>query len=359
MLLVEQDIPKPAITQQVQQQQQKQKQQNTSALHTTNTITESLPVPSINNNKKKDSKKKPAKEPVQKEKYISNILYREDWKEKKYKKPPPETISTIMRNLIIDTSNNKSKDRVLLTAVVNSGMLDYTFNWIESLERTNQGGRFLVFAIDEGVYEALTERGYGDQVTLIPEDWFHVPLSSDFSRWKTNAYRPITHAKTLIVERLLYLDITVWFSDVDIVLLDQHARDVMLFQMNERHNTDMIFSQEVDQRTVNSGFYMIRSTYRTKQLMDSIINEQDKTTIFTQQKIMNGVLRSMFGRDLQKSPYRLLDMLLFPNGKYYFRLNLPYNLGIKPMMVHVNYIVGDKKRESLKAKGLWYIEEDE
>ncbi|KAI8889036.1 glycosyltransferase family 77 protein [Backusella circina FSU 941] len=264
-----------------------------------------------------------------------------------------------MRNVIIDTNNSKHKDKILLTAVVNSGMLDYTFNWIESLKKTNQDDCFLVFAIDEGVSETLTERGYGGQVTLIPEDWFHVPLSSDFSRWKTNAYRPITHAKTLIVERLLYLDITVWFSDVDIVLLDEHVRDVMLFQMNERPNTDMIFSQEVDQRTVNSGFYMMRPTYQSKQLMHYIISEQDKTTLFTQQKIMNGVLRSMFGRDLQKSPYRLLDMLLFPNGKYYFRLDLPYKLGIKPMMVHANYIVGDKKRESLKAKDLWYIEEDE
>ncbi|KAI9472054.1 MAG: nucleotide-diphospho-sugar transferase-domain-containing protein [Benjaminiella poitrasii] len=276
-------------------------------------------------------------------------------------------ITTILNNVIVEQETIKQYDakeqkkitkkqqlNVLLTAVVNSGMLDYTYNWIESLKRTNQDDRFLVFAIDQGVVDGLTKKGYGRQVTMIPNDWFHVPLASDFALWKSSDYRPITHAKTLVVERLLYLDITVWFTDVDIVFLSPHIRETILTQMAQRPNTDVAFSQEVDYRTVNSGFYMIKPTIVTKQFMGRVIQAQDATEVLTQQKVMNSVLKSMFPRDLLHSPYRLLDMMLFPNGNYYFRMNLPLKLGIQPLMVHANYLVGDKKKETLIKAGLWY-----
>ncbi|KAI7898232.1 nucleotide-diphospho-sugar transferase-domain-containing protein [Cokeromyces recurvatus] len=248
----------------------------------------------------------------------------------------------------------KIQVNILLTAVVNSGMLDHTLNWIESLKRTNQDDKFLVFAIDQGVVDELSRRGYGQQVVLIPDDWFHVPLASEFALWKSNDYRPITHAKTLIVERLLYLDVTVWFSDVDIVFLSPHIRETILLQMVERPNTDIVFSQEVDQKSINSGFYMMRPTPVTKQFLHRIIQEQDTTENFTQQRIMNRVLKSMFSRDYSESPYRLLDMLLFPNGRYYFKMEMPLKLGFQPLMVHANYLVGGQKKEALMKAGLWY-----
>lgn len=291
---------------------------------------------------------------------LEDVTYDKNWKPPKYTPPPQDTMLAIESNLIIEPvldskgKPTKKESRVLLTAVVNSGMIDYTMNWIESLKRTNQDDKFLVFAIDQGVVDELTIRGYGNQVTLIPQDWFHVPLASDFALWKTNDYRPITHAKSLIVERLLYLDVTVWFTDVDIVFLSPHIRSTMLLKMSERPNTHMLFSQEVDQRTINSGFYMMKPSAVTKQFMSYVVKEQDKPNALTQQKVMNSVLKSMFKRDLAAGPYRLLDMLLFPNGKYYFRMNLPKKLGLQPLMVHANYLIGDKKKQALKKAGLWY-----
>ncbi|KAI8971955.1 nucleotide-diphospho-sugar transferase-domain-containing protein [Mycotypha africana] len=283
------------------------------------------------------------------------------WQPLLYDPPPEETLMAIKRNIIVEEEIPKPGKEpqtynILLTAVVNSGMIDYTLNWIESLRRTQQDDKFLVFAIDQGVVDALTEHGYGAQVTLIPDSWFHVPLISEFARWKSDQYRPITHAKTLVVERLLYLDVTVWFSDVDIVLLSPNIRPLMLSLMAQRPYTDMIFTQEVDHRTVNSGFYMMKPTMLTKQFLHQIVIEQDKTEKFTQQKLMNEVLKVMFPRDIVASPYRLLDLLLFPNGNFYFRMNLPQRLGIQPLMVHANYLIGDSKKNSLKEAGLWYID---
>ncbi|KAG2205461.1 hypothetical protein INT46_002706 [Mucor plumbeus] len=291
-----------------------------------------------------------------------NYTFDPNWKQRNYAPPPPETLVAIMSNVI--TKKNKSfrlklksdvqEKKVLLTAVVNSGMIDYTLNWIESLRLTKQDDKFLVFAIDQGVVDELTLKGYGKQVTLIPNDWFHVPLASDMALWRSNDYRPITHAKSLVVERLLYLDITVWFTDVDIVFLSPFIRETMLAQMAQRPNTHMIFSQEVDHRSVNSGFYLMKPSKITKQFMDQIIREQDITETLTQQRVMNNVLKKMFPTDITLSPYRLLDMLLFPNGNYYFKLNLPKKLGIKPMIVHANFLIGDKKKIALIKAGLWY-----
>lgn len=286
----------------------------------------------------------------------NTTTYDKKWNPPNYTPPPQDTILAIEKNLIVEyLPDAKGRpNRVLLTAVVNSGMLDYTLNWIESLKRTNQDEKFLVFAIDQGVVDELTARGYRDQVTLIPQDWLHVPLASDFAQWKTNDYRPITHAKSLVVERLLYLDVTVWFTDVDIVFLSPYIRDTMLLKMSERPNTHMLFSQEVDQRTINSGFYMMKPSIITKQFMSYVVQEQDKPNALTQQKVMNAALKLMFKRDLASGPYRLLDMLMFPNGKYYFRLNLPKRLGFEPLMIHANYLIGDKKKQALQKAGLWY-----
>ncbi|KAK4513487.1 uncharacterized protein ATC70_005488 [Mucor velutinosus] len=285
------------------------------------------------------------------------------WQPKKYDPPPPETMMAIMNNVVTEKEkpsklnlySKAQEKKILLMAVVNSGMIDYTLNWIESLRLTGQDDKFLVFAIDQGVVDEVASRGYGKQVTLIPNDWFHVPLASDMALWKSNDYRPITHAKSLVVERLLYLGITVWFTDVDIVFLSPFIRQTLLTQMAQRPNTHMIFSQEVDQRSINSGFYMMKPSRITKQFMDQIIQEQDATETLTQQRVMNSVLRHMFPRDLTKSPYRLLDLLLFPNGNYYFKMGLPKKLGIQPLIVHANFLIGDKKKSALKKVGLWYI----
>ncbi|KAG0175911.1 hypothetical protein DFQ29_006807 [Apophysomyces sp. BC1021] len=278
-----------------------------------------------------------------------------EWTPKIYEEPDNITMAAIERNIIQDTY---SEGRVLLTAVVNSGMLDYTLNWIESLKKTNHD-KFLVFAIDDSLAHALITRGYEDHVVRIPPSWFHVALASDFVKWKSDAYRPITHAKSLVVERLLYLDITVWFSDVDIVLTSPYVSGVMLQKMASRPNTHMAFTQEVDHQSINSGFYVMRPTDVSKQLMQAVIHRQDRTVSETQQKIMNRAIHSLFPADYQQRPVLLLDMLLFPNGKLYFDRKLPTRLGFKPLMIHANYRVGDEKKMTLKKAGLWYLDSEE
>jgi Nucleotide-diphospho-sugar transferase len=262
----------------------------------------------------------------------------EDWTPKTFPAPEKKVVDIINLNVM-----NDSKDKILLTAVVNSGMADYTLNWIESLKKCDLEKHFLVFAIDDELVDLLTEAGYGTHVVKIPDDWFHKKLSGDFASWKVGDYTPITHSKSLVVERLLYLGITVWFSDVDIVFTNPSIYHYLLLKLKSRKDaktkqelTEVLFTQELEQRLINSGFYLMRPTNTNKRIIADSIDIQDKEPQVTQQTAMNRILDDM---DLgyHSSPIALLDLALFPHGRYYFENKVPTKFEMIPMMVHANY----------------------
>ncbi|GAB5592590.1 hypothetical protein Unana1_07490 [Umbelopsis nana] len=271
------------------------------------------------------------------------------WEERKYDPPSQHILNAINDNFL------EISERTLLIAVVNHGMLEYTLNWIESLKRSDIS-KYLVFAIDQELVNAMTEFGLADHVVLIPDEWRHVQLSGDFAKWKTTGYTPITHAKSLIVERLLYLDVTVWFSDVDIVFTSAHIYRHLMWNLKSRKEVHMVFSQETQQTSINSGFYIMRPSDISKRVMGRTIDIQDRIPKLTQQRVMNRVLSGM-NQDYRSSPMLLLDFMLFPNGHIFFGSKLPTSLGYEPMMVHANYRVGDAKKTSLQQVGLWYLDD--
>lgn len=268
----------------------------------------------------------------------SNPTKAEDWTPKYFPAPQKPVQNIIDANIITD-----KKDKILLTAVVNKGMFDYTLNWIESLKRTNLDKHFLVFAIDDELVNLLTNAGYGNHVVRIPEDWFHKKLSAEFAAWQEGDYTPITHAKSLVVERLLYLGITVWFSDVDIVFTSPAIYPYLMLKMRSRKDaktklelTEVLFTQELEQRLINSGFYLMRPTDTNKRIIADTIEIQDKEPKVTQQQAMNRILEDI-NLSYHQSPIALLDLALFPHGRYYFENKVPTKFDMTPMMVHANY----------------------
>lgn len=285
-----------------------------------------------------------------------------DWKPKNWGKLSPEIEKAIAYNI-----RETSKDRILLTAVANQGMADYTLNWIASLKKCGLDDKFLVFAIDETLIDTLTQHGYAKHVVLIPKEWLHTQLSDELEGWLSSGYTPITYSKSLVVERLLYTDVTVWFSDVDIVFTSPHIYDYLLQKLTSRKQTESLFSQETEQKIINSGFYIMRPTLTNKRILDVSIYIQDmeqkktdkgvkieKSKQITQQRAMNKVIDEL-DLNYQTSAIALLDLMLFPHGRAYFDRQIPTKYGLSPMMVHANYRVGDNKKKDLQKFGLWYI----
>ncbi|KAF1801592.1 chitin synthase III catalytic subunit-domain-containing protein [Mucor lusitanicus] len=281
-----------------------------------------------------------------------------EWKPKKWGRLSPEIEQAIEYNVrIAGGSGNKKADRILLTAVANQGMADYTMNWIASLKKCGLDDKFLVFAIDEEMVETMKKAGLGKHVVMIPKDWFHKELSKDFEGWLSDGYTPITHSKSLVVERLLYTDVTVWFSDVDIVFTSPSIYDYLLMKLNARKQTETLFSQETEQKIINSGFYIMRPTNTNKRILDASIyiqdTEQNKKPEVTQQRAINRILDDM-NLNYQTSSIVLLDLMLFPHGRAYFDRNIPTKYGMTPMIVHANYRKGDNKMKDLKKFGLCF-----
>ncbi|KAG2223740.1 hypothetical protein INT45_003464 [Circinella minor] len=272
------------------------------------------------------------------------------WKPKRFDDPDMTIQKAIDRNV-----RKENRDKILLVAVANLGMSDYTLNWIESLKRTEQDEKFLVFAIDAELQNILVAAGHANHVVKIPEEWLHKKLSSGFAKWLDNDYTPITHAKTLVVERLLYMNITAWFSDVDIVFTQKGIYRYLLDKLNARGSvTQVLFTQETEQKIINSGFYVMRPTDLNKRILDDTIVIQDKQPEVTQQRAINRVLDEI-DLSYHTSPIVLLDLPLFPHGRLFFERNVPTKYNMEPMIVHANYRVGDQKREALKNANLWYL----
>lgn len=272
----------------------------------------------------------------------------DEWQAKDFGKLTGPLATIIEKNL--------RSHKILLTAVANGGMAEYTLNWIESLKRTKQDGKFLVFAIDKELKDAMVAHGYEEHVVEIPPEWFHKQLSSEFAKWLDSSYTPITHAKTLVVERLLYHGVTVWFSDVDIVFTSPYIFDYLANKLTARKGgiTELLITQETEQKIVNSGFYLMRPSDTNKRILDDTIRIQDNEPSVTQQRAMNRVLDEM-NLSYHDSPIALLDLALFPHGRHYFERNIPHKFGMEPMIVHANYRIGPEKKKSLQAANLWYL----
>lgn len=244
--------------------------------------------------------------------------------------PPKELMKKINDNLL--------EDRVLIIATANYGMRNHVYNWIESLKRTGEE-KFLIFCFDKKLYEHLKLNGYGNRASLIPDIWFHQQVESDFKTYFSQEYRVITHSKTLVVQQLLYLDINVFFSDVDIVWLRPRMVEYVNTFLQIRPETHVLFQQEgLNQQEVNSGFYLMRPTIEMKKLLAETIYIQDTVDGKTQQGSMNQALDNL-NMDLRTTCVVFLDVLHFPNGYVYFDQDLPNKHGINPFIVHANYLV--------------------
>lgn len=250
----------------------------------------------------------------------------------------PESFADPPSELMDKINNNMHDGRVLIVATANYGMREYIYNWIESMKRTGED-KFVIFCLDDKLYTHLVNAGYESHAVQIPEMWYHQDVASNFEEYYTPQYRIITHAKTLVVQRLLYLDITVLFTDVDVVWLRPRTREYLKTFLDIRPDTHVIFQQEgLDERQVNTGFYMMRPATDMKRLLAETIYLQDTEEGLTQQGALNKALNDIV-MDIRTSSVVLLDVIYFPNGYSYFDNDLSKSLGIEPYILHANYRV--------------------
>ncbi|KAI8377416.1 nucleotide-diphospho-sugar transferase-domain-containing protein [Radiomyces spectabilis] len=249
---------------------------------------------------------------------------------------------------------NLQPQRTLIITIADYDNREYTYNWVESLKRTNET-RFIIFCMDEKMHQHLKHAGYEPQSILISNPWLHgLPKKTQQgsgAHW--------SDVSSFVIQRLLYFDITVLFAQVDTVWLAPRTREYLRTFLNIRLETHAIFQEaQVDKVYLNTGFFIMRPTEAMKRLLaDAVyiqnhrVKEQE-----SEQEALSVALQHM-PMDIRYSKISSLDVMHFPNAHSYFTHRLPQSRGVQPYIVHTSYLDPDKKKEILKDHDLWYIDD--
>lgn len=111
-----------------------------------------------------------------------------------------------------------------------------------------------------------------------------------------------------------------------------------------------MYDQDTD---INTGFFVARPTDLIKEVFSRTIQHIGRWGV--DQLAFNYEIRTIMQVKYSK-PFKGLDKLLYANGDVYFRKRLNEKLGIKPLIVHANYVEGSKKKMELLQRGnMWYL----
>ena len=104
--------------------------------------------------------------------------------------------------------------------------------------------------------------------------------------------------------------------------------------------------------SVNTGFQLIRSNYKTIYFYYEILKLIEKSDL-QDQKAYTLLLYHYYNYYLN---WIILDKSLFSNGWNYFILQMPQKLNIKPFIIHNNWIRGlSSKIHRFKEEHLWFL----
>lgn len=235
--------------------------------------------------------------------------------------------------------------------LTNAGYRDLTANLCASIERLSCNINLTIYTMDQESYDYFSGRGYvvvdvrQTEPYLVhnlpcPTDWVPYMAAQSQDIGARRRWSEATFNKIIVVYNELCTKDHVVFVDGDIVILrdpteqfEDTSKDIDLIVQNDECDNN-------DHSKWCSGFFYIRSTEFTRKIfnpatinVDSFINDQN-------------YLRSK-RKDLK---YKVLDLDLFPNGKY-FRTANPKN----PYIIHFNHDVGEGKIKRIKKYNHWYI----
>ncbi len=276
-----------------------------------------------------------------------------------------KTISNTTRTASIATTKIEVNDYIeiikqntvndlLIVSISNYGFKNLTLNWITNLHKLGFN-KFVVFCFDLELYEFLSEKGYKNNLAIVPSEWLDFKISKSFSSWATKDYNQITQAKPQIWYQLLKLKLNIFFSDSDVAWLNKNIIDHLKF-IYEYSTADLLFSVDQEHRNnyYNTGLFMAKCTSYSIDLFLNLINEQRKSPEHSIDQIV-------FSNMLKKTKFndsRIigLDPILFASGKVFLHDKLNKRFNLTPYTFHANYLVGmEAKINALKANNLWFL----
>lgn len=296
-----------------------------------------------------------------------------------HKAGPVGTVKALRTNppVIPDDSVNPRLAKILeevaiykeiVVVLANTNVLEMLQVWFTNIKRVGIPN-YLVVALDDRIEEFCKS----NDVPVYRRD----PDQGVDSIAKSGGNHAVSGLKFRVLREFLQLGYSVLLSDVDIVYLqnpfDYIYRDSDVESMSDGHSnhTAYGFNDVFDEPSMgwaryahtmriwvyNSGFFYIRPTIPSIELLDRVADRLSKDSKAWDQAVFNELLffPSHPGYDGLHASKRTMDMYLFMNSKVLFKtVRKDAKLKkLKPVIVHVNY--HPNKLERMNAVVEFYV----
>jgi lipopolysaccharide biosynthesis glycosyltransferase len=243
-----------------------------------------------------------------------------------------------------------SPDSIVFISVFNLGCIKIAENHLSSLKKVGIEN-YMAYVTDMESFAILTEKGYN--VSYFDAE---VKVKKEKQDFGTENFNDISYLRYNIINKLLKEGRTVWYLDVDtVVLFNLNALVSFFHTMND----DLIIQNDMNMPCTGCMLFFPNS--KNIALTEYIYNRRTSTA---NDQVFLAHLLKEHHFDIK---LHLLEPTHFPNGLLYFHERHP-DLKYKPLhdqfknstnpvyFVHANWMVGvDTKIEALKMKGLWYL----
>ncbi|XP_031124241.1 arabinosyltransferase RRA3-like [Ipomoea triloba] len=261
---------------------------------------------------------------------------------------PDESVNPRLAKILADVAIGKE----IIVALANSNVKAMLEVWFTSIKKVGIPN-YLVVALDDTIVNFCKE----NDVPFYKRD----PDAAVDSVGKSGGNHAVSGLKFRILREFLQLGYSVLLSDVDIVYLqnpfDHLYRDSDVESMSDGHNnmTAYGYNDVFDEPAMgwaryahtmriwvyNSGFFYIRPTIPSIELLDRVADRLAKQPNSWDQAVFNEELYypSHPGYIGLHASRRTMDIYLFMNSKVLFKtVRKDANLKkLKPVIVHVNY----------------------
>lgn len=277
---------------------------------------------------------------------------------------PDESINPELAELL----RKIAVDKELIVGLANYNVKDMVEIWSDSIKRAGITN-YLVVALDDSMAEYCKSRGV-PVYRRDPADAVSKTVG------KTGDNHAISGLKFHLLREFLQLGYSVLLSDVDIVYLqnpfDFLYRDCDVESMTDGHtnltaygyddvfdDASMGWSRYAHTMRIwvfNSGFFYIRPTIPSIELLDRVVDRLSKEKAWDQ-AVFNELLffPSHPGYEGLHASRRAMDYYLFLNSKVLFRKfrKEPEMASFKPVIIHINY--HPDKLPRMKAVVEYYV----
>lgn len=268
---------------------------------------------------------------------------------KNFEKVPDRRNSTVWEaHFLTMAKRNVENHGFLILAISNDGDHQQALNFIRSLE-IHGYNQYLIACLDLNLFERLSKSNYASHVSVVPQSWLNTEITTEFVNFETPAYNDLTKAKTHIVRRLLLHNFTVLLNDVDLVWLSSSITDNL--SLLSPSGAELIAMN--GENMLNSGFYVVKPTATMKKLFSVAILWQN---LFSGMHDQYALRAAIWCLSLGPEMIHQLDVLLYANGHSFFYLRRNEKTGVKPLVVHANFMIGSEMKISqLKKENLWFL----